>query len=477
MFTLDATTASLEVVLAGAITTNQLPIVSCFADKTTTAFTPGKTTTQTNSTSTVTIVAAPAASTQREVHSINVYNADTVAATITVSGNDNATLRPLVKTTLAVGDTLQYIHNSGWRVMDTNGQTKNTGAITTVNSPAGASGDVQYNNGSGGFGAESLLNYDATNDQLLVPGLTISQDAALTGDISPSQITANQNDYNPTNLATASVLRLNTDASRDITGLQGGADGRIIFIHNIGAQNIVLKDESASSSAANRFALTADLTMTPDMAVLLQYDSTSTRWRTIGGGSAVTPGGASGDIQYNSGAGGFAAEAAFNYNAATNLLIVDKITMNGLLDISSAASGQISFPATQNPSAGANVLDDYEEGTWTPSDQSGAALSLTNVVGNYIKIGRRVQALAQFTYPVTANAAVSTIGNLPYALISNANANVGVLCYTTLATATYSVGKAASGVTIGIYSNVTTNLTNAQVSGSIFSTDTGYLTD
>src|SRR5262245_5386417 len=55
---------------------------------------------------------------------------------------------------------------------------------------------------------------------------------ALSGDISPSQITSNQNNYNPTGLSTASVLRLSTDASRNITSLAGGADGRIIVIVN-----------------------------------------------------------------------------------------------------------------------------------------------------------------------------------------------------------------------------------------------------
>ncbi len=40
----------------------------------------------------------------------------------------------------------------------------------------------------------------------------------LTGDISPSQITADQNDYNPTGLANASVLRLSTNASHNLTG-------------------------------------------------------------------------------------------------------------------------------------------------------------------------------------------------------------------------------------------------------------------
>lgn len=99
--------------------------------------------------------------------------------------------------------------------------------------------------------------------------------------ISPAQITANQNNYNPTDLATASVLRLSSDASRDITGLAGGADGRILLVFNVGSNNIVLKDESASSTAANRFALNGDITLAADDSVILWYDATSSRWRAL----------------------------------------------------------------------------------------------------------------------------------------------------------------------------------------------------
>ena len=102
---------------------------------------------------------------------------------------------------------------------------------------------------------------------------------ALSGDISPSQITADQNDYNPTGLSSASTLRLTSDASRNVTGLQGGADGRVLVLHNVGSNNIVLKDDSASSTAGNRFALSADITLGVDQAAVLQYDSTSSRWR------------------------------------------------------------------------------------------------------------------------------------------------------------------------------------------------------
>src|SRR5262249_51882066 len=59
--------------------------------------------------------------------------------------------------------------------------------------------------------------------------------------------------------------------------------------------------------------------------------------------------------------------------------------------------GQIKFPATQNPSAAVNTLDDYEEGTWTPvigGAVSTTGQSYTAQEGAYVKIGKLV--IAQF---------------------------------------------------------------------------------
>jgi hypothetical protein len=111
-----------------------------------------------------------------------------------------------------------------------------------------------------------------------------SQSFALTGVISPASIGAHQNDYNPTGLSTASFLRLTASGAYNITGLAGGASGRVISVHNIGANNLTLVDESSSSSAANRFALpdAQNLVLWTDQTALLQYDATSTRWRMIG---------------------------------------------------------------------------------------------------------------------------------------------------------------------------------------------------
>ena len=99
------------------------------------------------------------------------------------------------------------------------------------------------------------------------------------GIISPSQITSNQNNYSPTDLDTARIVRINSDATRNLTGLALGTVGRHLALFNTGSFAITLKDESASSTAANRFALSGDYVLGADEGVDLWYDTTSSRWR------------------------------------------------------------------------------------------------------------------------------------------------------------------------------------------------------
>jgi hypothetical protein len=129
-----------------------------------------------------------------------------------------------------------------------------------------------------------------TNKSLTAPVVTgtadVQQALTFSGDITPSQITADQNDYAPTGFSTATVVRISTDASRNITGLAGGSDGRAIFVINVGSFAAVLKDEGAGSTAANRFGFGADLTLSSKQGCALLYDSTASRWRQVGGPSA-----------------------------------------------------------------------------------------------------------------------------------------------------------------------------------------------
>jgi parallel beta-helix repeat protein len=100
-----------------------------------------------------------------------------------------------------------------------------------------------------------------------------------TNDLTPAQITADQNNYNPSELIDAAVLRLDTDASRTLTGLAGGTDGRCMIIHNIGSNNLVFSEENASSTAANRFQF--GVTLASDESLFMRYDGVTTRWRLI----------------------------------------------------------------------------------------------------------------------------------------------------------------------------------------------------
>lgn len=74
----------------------------------------------------------------------------------------------------------------------------------------------------------------------------------------------------------------------------------------------------------------------------------------------------------------------------------------------------IQFPATQVTSSNANTLDDYEEGTWTPTDVSGAGLTFTVNSANYVKVGKIVFINVYLQYPGTSDATPAQIGGLPF---------------------------------------------------------------
>ena len=117
-------------------------------------------------------------------------------------------------------------------------------------------------------------------------GLTDFQGATKrTGISSPSQITSNQNDYNPGSVicATADTLILSSDASREVTGLAGGVSGCEVLLVNSGSNPIVLKDSAAGSTAGNRFSTGADISLAASQAARFIYQAGSTnKWRYIG---------------------------------------------------------------------------------------------------------------------------------------------------------------------------------------------------
>ena len=93
---------------------------------------------------------------------------------------------------------------------------------------------------------------------------------------------------------------------------------------------------------------------------------------------------------------------------------------NGTLQLHSGnlklASGNgIDFSATGGPgSMTSELLDDYEEGTFTPTETSGANLTLTTAAGLYTKIGRMVHIQVRVKYPSTSNTNHARIGGFPF---------------------------------------------------------------
>jgi hypothetical protein len=92
----------------------------------------------------------------------------------------------------------------------------------------------------------------------------------------------------------------------------------------------------------------------------------------------------------------------------------------------SASGAGITFPATQSASTDANTLDDYEEGTWTPT-WGGSTVNPTvtydvNRFGKYTKIGNVVYISARVGISTTAGGSGNAeIRGLPFT-VSNDNA-------------------------------------------------------
>lgn len=98
---------------------------------------------------------------------------------------------------------------------------------------------------------------------------------------SPSQITANQNDYT---LPSADIVRLDANAARDITGFTAGTSGQSVLLVNVGTNAITLKHQNTSSTAANRIVIpwAGDYVLDASGgSAVLVYDSTTSRWRVL----------------------------------------------------------------------------------------------------------------------------------------------------------------------------------------------------
>jgi microcystin-dependent protein len=112
---------------------------------------------------------------------------------------------------------------------------------------------------------------------LTAASIVASGTVAATGVIEPAELTGDADDWEPTGIDTASVIRFSTDARRNITGLAGGTDGRIVILQNVGTFPACFKGEDTDSDEENRFAFAHTLGGGQTMEII--YDGTAERWR------------------------------------------------------------------------------------------------------------------------------------------------------------------------------------------------------
>lgn len=98
--------------------------------------------------------------------------------------------------------------------------------------------------------------------------------------ISPSQLTAAADDWNPASLSTASVIRLSGDNQfRIISGITAPASAKMLTLTNVGSYAVLITREDAASSSANRFVIYRDLPIYPNQSITFFYDATTSKWK------------------------------------------------------------------------------------------------------------------------------------------------------------------------------------------------------
>ena len=115
-----------------------------------------------------------------------------------------------------------------------------------------------------------------------------------------------------------------------------------------------------------------------------------------------------------------------NATIGGTLGVTGAATLSSTLSVTgaiTATAGQIVFPATQAASADANTLDDYEEGTWTPT--LGGTTTYANQDGVYTKVGRLVHIQGHLNITLIGTGSATVVSGLPFTSAVAAPGSVG----------------------------------------------------
>lgn len=184
-------------------------------------------------------------------------------------------LSNLTQSGAATGQVAKW-NGSAWEPAD------NTGGSATDLSYTGTTSPVTLNSSTGA----DVTIVAGTNVTLSATGsaLTINATSGGPSVISPSQLTADQDDYEPTGWDNATLVRLSSDVEiRGITGFgtTGISDGEVKKLVNVGSYPLYLAGEHPDSTASKRIGINGDYLLLAGKSVEIFYDNTSSRWRVL----------------------------------------------------------------------------------------------------------------------------------------------------------------------------------------------------
>lgn len=250
----------------------------------------------------------------------------------------------------------------------------------------------------------------------------------------------------PGNTAFLSSTDLTATASQTVFASAGSYTPGFVQVYRNGARL-----GNADFTATNGTTITLTNAATAGDLVTIEYYTLTSLTNAL----PLTGGTVTGTVTFNSAITGAAA------------------TFSGIV---AANGGGIQFPATQVSSAGANTLDDYEEGTWTPTitfggGSTGLTLDTGSSVGRYVKMGRSVTINVRILFTNKGSSTgTAAIGGLPFTsggsfapcghFLNGGITFVGVPQFMVNASATtFSCGQVT---TLGAASNLTdTNFSNS----------------
>lgn len=188
---------------------------------------------------------------------------------------------------VSLGSLATNIYTANGVVTDQNRTVSMPGSIFFANNTAdsGERFSVNFDNGVSSLNTLKVqegqgISLISSENGIFFEGATSFRDV-----LTPSALTGNTNNY--TGLNGANVGILSSNGAYNITGIDGGFNGRILFLFNNGNFDLTFVDQSGLSSVENRFYIGSDFVLKADTgSAIIMYDTLIPAWRIFKTGSS-----------------------------------------------------------------------------------------------------------------------------------------------------------------------------------------------